>query len=275
MKTTTSSLLSSSVLSPAWSPYKNTALRFFPYSRTEPAADIGLVDGESNKEEDSEEKAMPNIEAEFAMNPDPRCACVLLLDTSGSMAGEPLIALNKGLQSFQEDLQEDPLAKRRVEVAIVTFGNGGVQKVQDFVTADQFAAPQLKAGGTTPMGEAINTALDLVTERKTQYKSNGIAYYQPWVFMITDGAPNPDSPWRSAAERIKGDVSSKALAFFGVGVADADMEILTKITPRAIKLDGLRFNELFVWLSQSQKRVSASKPGEQTALPQVTFGAPV
>ena len=218
---------------------------------------------------------MPNIEAEFAMNPDPRCACVLLLDTSGSMAGEQLAALNKGLQSFQEALQEDPLAKRRVEVAIVTFGNGGVQKVQDFVTADQFAAPMLSAGGTTPMGEGINLALDLVAERKTQYKSNGIAYYQPWVFMITDGAPNPGSPWESAAERIKGDVTAKSLAFFGVGVADADMNVLSKITPRAIKLDGLRFNELFVWLSQSQKRVSASKPGEQTALPQVNFGSPV
>ena len=218
---------------------------------------------------------MPNIEAEFAMNPDPRCACVLLLDTSGSMAGEQLAALNKGLQSFQEDLQEDPLAKRRVEVAIVTFGNGGVQKVQDFVTVDQFAAPMLSAGGTTPMGEGINLALDLVAERKTQYKSNGIAYYQPWVFMITDGAPNPGSPWESAAERIKGDVTAKSLAFFGVGVADADMNVLSKITPRAIKLDGLRFNELFVWLSQSQKRVSASKPGEQTALPQVNFGSPV
>ena len=218
---------------------------------------------------------MPNIEAEFAMNPDPRCACVLLLDTSGSMAGEQLAALNKGLQSFQEALQEDPLAKRRVEVAIVTFGNGGVQKVQDFVTVDQFAAPMLSAGGTTPMGEGINLALDLVAERKTQYKSNGIAYYQPWVFMITDGAPNPGSPWESAAERIKGDVTAKSLAFFGVGVADADMNVLSKITPRAIKLDGLRFNELFVWLSQSQKRVSASKPGEQIALPQVNFGSPV
>ncbi len=218
---------------------------------------------------------MPMIEAEFAMNPDPRCACVLLLDTSGSMAGAPLLALNKGLQSFQQDLQEDALAKRRVEVAIVTFGNNGVQKVQDFVTADQFAAPTLVAGGVTPMGEGINTALDLVTQRKKEYKSNGVAYYQPWVFLITDGAPNPGSPWQEAAERIKAETAAKSLAFFGVGVADADMEVLSQITPRAIKLDGLRFGELFIWLSQSQKRVSASKPGEQTALPQVNFGAPV
>jgi uncharacterized protein YegL len=58
-------------------------------------------------------------------------------------------------------------------------------------------------------------------------------------------------------------------------VAGANMDILGSITQRALKLDGLKFRELFVWLSQSQKRVSGSKPGEQTALPQIGFGAPV
>ena len=53
------------------------------------------------------------------------------------------------------------------------------------------------------------------------------------------------------------------------------MQILSSITQRAMKLDGLKFKDLFVWLSQSQKRVSGSKPGEQTALPQIGFGAPV
>src|ERR1022692_2452903 len=63
------------------------------------------------------------LNPEFAENPDPRCACVLLLDTSGSMSGSPIDALNQGLQTFQSDIQEDALAKRRVEIAIVTFGS--------------------------------------------------------------------------------------------------------------------------------------------------------
>ena len=117
------------------------------------------------------------------------------------MAGPPIDALNDGLKAFQQDLQEAALARRRVEIAIVTFGNNGYQTLQDFTSAGQFAAPTLQAGGGTPMGEAINVALDLVDERKKTYKENGILYYQPWIFMITDGAPNSSSPWREAAQR--------------------------------------------------------------------------
>src|SRR5690242_18236634 len=52
---------------------------------------------------------------EFAENPEPRCPCVLLLDTSGSMHGAAIAALNQGLQTFRDDLAKDPLASRRVE----------------------------------------------------------------------------------------------------------------------------------------------------------------
>jgi uncharacterized protein YegL len=213
------------------------------------------------------------LNPEFALNPDPRCACVLLIDTSGSMNGAPINELNLGLQTFQRDLAEDSLASRRVEIAIVTFGDGGVAKIQDFVTADQFTPPELRTSGQTPMGEAIHLALDLVEARKHEYKQNGISYYQPWVLLITDGAPTDD--WQRAAQRVQSETSARRVTFFAVGVRNADMNVLTQITPRALKLDGLKFNELFVWLSQSQKKVSGSKPGDQTALAPVTFGAPI
>jgi uncharacterized protein YegL len=213
------------------------------------------------------------LDPEFALNPDPRCACVLLLDTSASMTGKPIAELNQGLRVFQKDLTEDALASRRVEIAIVTFGDGGVAKVQDFVTADQFTPPELTAGGKTPMGEAIGMALDLVERRKGDYKEHGISYYQPWILLITDGAPTDD--WKAAARRAQAESTARRLSFFAVGVQNANMEVLSEVTPRTLKLDGLRFSELFVWLSQSQKRVSGSKPGDQTALPPVTFGAPV
>jgi uncharacterized protein YegL len=61
---------------------------------------------------------------EFAENPEPRCACVLLLDTSGSMGGAPVAALNEGLTTFKDVLSKDPVASKRVEIAIVTFDSG-------------------------------------------------------------------------------------------------------------------------------------------------------
>jgi uncharacterized protein YegL len=219
---------------------------------------------------------MTQLEAavEFAANPEPRCACVLLLDVSGSMSGAPVAALNEGLAAFATDVQGDPLARQRVEVSIVTFGGDGVRIIQDFVTAGQLEPPHLTASGGTPMGAAIERGLDLVEQRKKDYKENGVLYYRPWVFLITDGAPT-DS-WEEAARRVREAEEANGLAFFAVGVEGANMDTLGKIAVRTpMKLKGLQFVELFVWLSQSQKRVSASRPGDQTALPSVEGWAAV
>jgi uncharacterized protein YegL len=160
---------------------------------------------------------------EFANNPEPRCACVLLLDTSGSMQGAPINALNDGLQKFKDDLIKDDLASRRVEIAVVAF-NSQVDVVQDFVTADKFNPPTLIAQGSTFMGTAINKALDMISDRKQQYKDNGISYFRPWVFMITDGEPQgePDYIIEQASKRVKQEDADKRVAFFAVGVENAN-----------------------------------------------------
>lgn len=198
-------------------------------------------------------------------NPEPRCPCVLLLDTSGSMAGAPIASLNTGLQTFKEALSKDPLALLRVEVAIITFGP--VNVAQDFITADQFVPPTLNTTGDTPMGTAINLALDKVNDRKQVYKKNGISYYRPWVFLITDGSPTDGEVWRTAAQRVQEAESNKKVVFFTVGVEDADMNTLGQIATRQpLKLRGLSFQEMFKWLSVSLSHVSNSKPGEKVPI---------
>jgi uncharacterized protein YegL len=189
---------------------------------------------------------------------------VLLLDNSGSMAGQPIDQLNAGLRQFQQEIASDALASKRVEIAIISFGPVRVQ--QDFVTADMFTPPHLTTEGGTPMGEAIMEALDLVKLRKQQYQANGVAYYRPWIFLITDGAPTDD--WTAAAKAVQAAEKSKALAFFPVGVEGADFEVLRQISPRApIRLRGLAFRELFQWLSNSLSGVSKSKVGDALRLP--------
>ncbi|MFC6619060.1 vWA domain-containing protein [Deinococcus radiophilus] len=200
---------------------------------------------------------------EFAENPEPRCPVLLLLDNSGSMAGERIAQLNEGLQVFKADLMADSLAAKRCEIGIVSFGP--VQQVTDFVSVLDFEPPTLQPLGDTPLGGAVTYGLELLRQRKETIRQNGVALYRPWVFLITDGAPTDD--WHAAAAAVREGEAAKSFAFFSVGVQGADLSVLGQIGGREpLMLSGVRFRELFQWLSSSLRSVSQSMPGDRVVL---------
>ncbi len=211
---------------------------------------------------------------EFVENPENRCPVILLLDTSASMAGDPIMALNAGLANFKFDVEHDELALLRVEVAIITFGTE-VSILQDFTTIDNFTAPQLDAEGKTPLGHALKTGLALLEKRKKIYREVGVQYYRPWIFLITDGAPT--DVWEQAATNIHQAEAENKLSFFTIAVEGADMEILQQVAPPSrppFTLRDLAFDALFRWLSASVRRVSTGTVGgDMVALPAVSSWA--
>ena len=204
--------------------------------------------------------------AAFIDNPEPRCPCILLLDVSYSMSGNPIDELNRGLETFRDELLSDDLAAKRVEIAVVTFGNN-VTVDSGFVSAADFYPPRLSADGSTPMGEAIEKSLTLLKDRKAEYNANGVSYYRPWIFLITDGAPTDEGNYPNSAASISNGEQHKEFAFYAVGVEGANMQKLEEITTREpLRLRGLSFNELFQWLSSSLRSVADSNPGDAVAL---------
>lgn len=247
-------------------------------------------------------------QAEFADNPEPRCPVALVLDTSGSMHGAPIVELNEGLRAFGEAIRNDNLPALRVEVAVITFG-GKVRAINvksdevsagtqiapfnprglalrpapqevpfdahlAFVTADRFQPPVLDAKGGTPMGEAVQRALGLLRERKEIYKQNGLDYFRPWIFVISDGKPT-DRGWEAVADQVRQEEARKGVTFYGVGVEHADMSVLSRFSAerQPLRLKGLAFNELFTWLSKSLSAIAHSRPGDQAPLPPVGWGS--
>ena len=90
-------------------------------------------------------------------NPSPRCPCLVILDTSGSMDGKPIRELNEGINLF-------------IEVAFLRAG-GDVEEILPFTVASEIneCAP-LPAYGNTPLGRAVELGLDMLERRKNEYK---------------------------------------------------------------------------------------------------------
>jgi uncharacterized protein YegL/ribosomal protein L40E len=213
---------------------------------------------------------------EVASPEQPHCATLLLLDTSGSMVESRKIdQLNEGLRFLREEILKDELASSRVDIAVVTFGDGAVKAVHPFTSIQDFQPPLLSANGDTPMGEAILQGIDFIEKRKKIYRDQGVNYYRPWIFMITDGEPTDmkqgDQKWAMVKNTIEECERNGKLMFFSVGVEPANMTLLNDIMPPSrgpIKLRQGNFREMFQWLSNSQEKIVRSDigPGEMVKL---------
>lgn len=211
---------------------------------------------------------------EFAENPDPRCPIVLVLDCSDSMTelrpGEsrsPLEALNGGLDVLVTSLNQDPLAKRRAEISFVAYGTKAAAAT-DFATVGNLILPELEPMGITSTGGALTEALDALEARKTEYKNSGVQYYRPILMLLSDGLATDDTS--AVSQRLKEMTEQKKVTFMPIAVEGADLEALESLSGKsAKKLQGVKFEELFTWLSASAASVSASQPGDKVAAPPV------
>lgn len=211
-------------------------------------------------------------DVELISNPSPRLPISVVLDCSDSMEtvfpGEnrsALEALNGALDTLVAAIHSDPLSRSRVEVSFVPYGTQ-IAEPTPFTTIDNIVLPDLQPMGITNTGAALKVALDSIEERKKHYKTAGLQYFQGILLIISDGL-SMDS-LDEVSQRIQDLTAKRKLSFFAVGVAGADKEQLTKIgNKKALMLKGMKFDDLFLWLSQSAASVSASNPESTESVP--------
>ena len=214
---------------------------------------------------------------EQARNKDQKCPVVLVLDTSGSMSGNPIDELNKALVKLKEDVLSDPILTQRLEVGIVCFDDDArVERPIDLITVDT-NMPSLDVGGVTNVVSGINKAIEIVEERKQFYKTNGEQYYRPFIVLFTDGAPtNTADEIEMLDQQIQQMADNKKFVFMPFGVEGADFQLLAKLAvqstderlknqAKAWKLkDVTKFAEVFAFVSSSISG-AINQGGSQTA----------
>lgn len=198
-------------------------------------------------------------------------ACVLLVDTSGSMLGAPIEELNRGLEEFAAALQEDDKAYGCADVCVISF-NSTVTTIVPFCPAADFYPTRLNAGGLTAMNEAIITGLDAIEMRKQEYKSVGVDYWRPWIFLLTDGSPTDEALSGDAHQRLQEALRGNKVNFFPMGIGAADIQKLKSYTLNngsgiVLQANKNNFKEAFVWLSKSMVVASNSSVGTNQITP--------
>ena len=189
-----------------------------------------------------------------------RLPVYLLIDTSGSMNGEPIAAVNNGLQSLIATLKQDPFALESVYISIITFDRE-VKEVLPLTELEMLQAPQLTPppSGPTLLGKALELLMEKLDREIIKNQPNQKGDWRPLLFILTDGKPSDKALFKEMAEKLK-------TYKFGSIVAcaagpDALLEPLKMLTDDVFSLatmDGTSFPQFFKWVSQSIAQGSAN-----------------
>ncbi|MGT2469580.1 VWA domain-containing protein [Paraburkholderia terrae] len=189
-----------------------------------------------------------------------RLPVYILLDTSGSMRGEPILSVNVGLQAMIGALRQDPFALESVHVSIITFDIEAREYLPltplDQVSLGEITVPD---AGATFMGAALELLIERVDRdvKRTTAASKGD--WRPLLFVMTDGSPSDLHAFRQAAPVIKSRNFGSIIAC--AAGPKAKQDVLRELTDRIVLLDTMdatAFSSFFQWVSASVSAGSSS-----------------
>jgi uncharacterized protein YegL len=185
-----------------------------------------------------------------------RLPVYLLLDTSGSMYGEPIEAVKNGVQTLISTLRSDPYALETAYISIITF-NSTAQQITPLTELAAFQQPAIDASGCTVLGGALSLLAQKVDSEVTKTTAEQKGDWRPLVFIMTDGAPTDD---------LNKGLADFKQRKFGMVVAcaagqGASTDTLKQITENVVQLDtadSATIKAFFKWVSASISTSSKS-----------------
>lgn len=199
-----------------------------------------------------------------------RLPVYFLLDTSGSMFGEPIQALNNALSGMINTLRSDPQALDSLWISIITYDRA-VKEIVPLTELVSFQLPEITCpqSGPTNTGAGLDFVIEKVKSDIIKGSSTQKGDWKPLLFVFTDGKPSDIQLYRSKIPEIK------ALNFGAVvGCAAgrmADDEILKELTDNVVHLDSAdssTLKQFFKWVSDTIEQGNKSQgTGESLTLP--------
>ena len=184
----------------------------------------------------------------------------LLLDTSGSMFGEPIEQVKNGVQMLVSALRQDPYALETAFLGVITFDSKATEKVP-LTELTAFQVPALTAQGATSLGDALTLVADIASKQLAKTTTTTKGDWKPMVFIMTDGSPTDD--WQKGFTRFK---LEKWGVVVGCAVNKGDASVLKQIAGEAVvrldTSDQSAMAKFFKWVSAS---VSSNSKAVETA----------
>jgi len=199
-----------------------------------------------------------------------RLPVYFLLDTSGSMYGEPIQALNNALSGMVNTLRSDAQALDSLWISIITYDRE-VKEIVPLTELVNFQLPEI----TCPQSGPTNTGagLDFVIQKVKTDVIKGSATqkgdWKPLLFVFTDGKPSDIQLYREKVQEIR-NLSFGAVVGCAAGHMAND-EILKELTDNVVHLasaDSAALRQFFKWVSETIEQGNKSQgTGENVVLP--------